>query len=444
MTGSISLGRAVSLALAVVPCVAYGGQLDYTLYAGLEHSSNINLATSDPTSEDVLTPGVAFSFSQQGSTVQANAIGTLEYRDYLNNRFDNQTQVQLASQLNWTVLPQRLDFAVEDYAGVQPVDTLASDAPNNQQQTNLVSLGPTLHLQFGPAVRGEVDLRYLNSYASRVDTFNSQRVLGAFRLIRDVTPTDQLSANLQVQRITFDNQGQTPDYTRQEGYLRYVSQLARFNADVTLGWTRLDFGSGGSRSKPLVRVVVGWQPSVRQGLQLATSYAYSDAAQDMMLQPGQRLVDLAGDSTLGLPTEQGGGITTGNLVIDSQVYLERDVQLTYSYHAPRLDLTVSPIYRKLSYVNLSDFDQSGRGLSLGASYRLDPRTTLTGFASYDRLAYQQLERVDKTYRYGLDLSQQWTPHWAWHVALERQLRSSTAAQQSYHENAVFFSVSYRR
>ena len=84
------------------------------------------------------------------------------------------------------------------------------------------------------------------------------------------------------------------------------------------------------------------------------------------------------------------------------------------------------------------------GGTVNLSYHLRPRTTVAAFVNAQRLTYVSLERTDKTYRYGIDVGHQWTPHWSWHVSYIRQLRNSNAVAQSYHENEVFFSVVFRR
>src|SRR5579885_2326518 len=69
-------------------------QLNYTLELGAEHSSNINLSESDPVSQDLLIPRLFFTFDQTGSTVQAHAVGQVEYRDYLQGDFGNEVRGQ--------------------------------------------------------------------------------------------------------------------------------------------------------------------------------------------------------------------------------------------------------------------------------------------------------------------------------------------------------------
>lgn len=456
MSASTTLARAMTLALAVAPGAVWASQFDYSIFGSIEHSDNITLSDSNPISQNVFIPGFTFNYLQQGSTFQANVSGTFQDNYYLGHQFANQTQTELAGQANWTVLPKRLDFTVEDYAGVEPVDSLASNAPNNRQQTNVVSLGPTLHLQFGDVMRAQVELHYLNSYASKVQDFNSSRGMAAFRLYRDLNPTDTLSLNLESQRVKFDDNVTTtlvdgvdstiatPNYTRDEAYARYTSTLAHFSADVLAGWAKIDFNHARGESKPMARITLDWQLTPHQTLSTTGAYQFSDAAQDMFVQPGQSIVNILDENPTDFLYNPGGGISTGNLVIDSEVYLERTLEATYTYHTERLQLSIAPTYDKLSYLNNDTFDQSTRGGTVSANYRLRPSTVLTAFANAERLTYTSLERTDKTYRYGVDLGHQWAPHWTWHVSYIRQVRNSTAIGQGYHENEVFFSVVFKR
>ncbi|MDR6935547.1 outer membrane beta-barrel protein [Luteibacter sp. 3190] len=452
MPASSRLAPAIVIALAASPTVALAGTLDYSLYAGLEHSNNIALSSTRPMSENVLVPGGTFTFTQMGSTFQANVAGTFEYRKYLENRFDSQAQTQIAGQGNWTIAPDRLDFSIEDYAGVQPVDQLASDSPDNQQQTNVIVLGPTLRMRFGEAARGQFELRYINSYASRVDEFDSSRGLAAFRVFRDLSPTDQLSANVEFQRVDFDNQPNDANYDRKEAFVRYTSTLARFNADVMVGGSRLEFDGGRTTSAPLARVSIGWQPTPRNSLTLAGTYQYADAAQDIITTPGvfgtQTVSDRveAVDPFVNTSGFGGGnaGISTGSAVIGSEVYKEKRGEAIWNWRAERWTVTVSPSFSKLRYIDDQTFNQTDRAISVGIGYRLRPTLTLSAFGTADRLTYDSLDRKDTTVRLGLDLTQQINRHWSWHVSVARDRRSSNAAGQDYRETAFFVGVVYRR
>ncbi|SKB58616.1 outer membrane beta-barrel protein [Luteibacter sp. 22Crub2.1] len=454
MPASTRLAQAIVIGLTVAPTAVLAGTFDYTLYGGIEHSNNIALSSDRPLSENVLTPGGTFQFTQLGSTFQANVAGTFEHRKYLENHFDSQTQTQFGAQANWTIAPERLDFSVEDYAGVQPVDQLSADSPDNQQQTNVIVLGPTLRMRFGDAARGQFELRYINSYASKVDEFDSSRGMAAFRVYRDLSPTDQLSGNVEFQRVGFTHQPSTADYDRKEAFVRYTSTLAHFDADVLVGGTRLSFDQGRSTSAPVVRLQVGWQPTLRNALTVAGAYQYADAAQDLITTPGAYGAGLTADraeaidpfaNTGGLGRgATGTGIGVGSAVIGSEVYKERRLEATWNWRGERLTMTVSPALNKLSYLDDPTFDQTGRGLSVGIGYRLNPTLTLSGFATYDRVTYDTLSRKDNTVRLGLDLGKQINRHWSWHASVARERRTSDAVGQSYREAEFFIGVVYRR
>ncbi|HEY8682912.1 MAG TPA: hypothetical protein VIM06_07055, partial [Rhodanobacter sp.] len=370
------------MALATTAGTASAAQFDYTAYAGIEHSDNVNLSATNPISQNTLTPGINFTFTQQGADIQANVAGTLEYRDYLGGAFDNQTLAQLSGQVNWTVLPQRLDFTVQDFAAVEPLSTLSSNAPDNQQQTNVVSLGPTLHFRLGNTLRGQAELRYINSDASKTKQFNSSRGEAALRVFKDLNETDQLSGNIESQHVHFNNttngtaQGpgdlaSNPDYSRNELFGRYTSKLAHFDIDAALGWSQIDFHAAPSASSALFRMTLGWRPTPRNSFSITAARQFSDAAEEMMLLPGQTLVgtDTSAPITPVGPT----GINTGNSVIDPQVYLDRRLEGTYTFTDERLTLSVSPLYSQLHYLNLPTFDQTSRGASGGLNYRLGQR-----------------------------------------------------------------------
>ncbi|WP_458071092.1 surface lipoprotein assembly modifier [Rhodanobacter sp. BL-MT-08] len=457
----MSANRIVASALTATIGASVGSasaaQLDYSLYAGMEHSDNIALSATNPISQNVLVPGVAFTFAQQGSTLQADVAGAFEYRDYLGNAYDSQPVVQLAGQLKWTVLPQRLDFTVQDFAAVQPLSPLASNSPDNQQQTNVLLLGPTLYFRLTPALQAQAELHYINSDASITKQFNSSRGEAALRVFEDLSPTDRLSANFESQHVNFydasnapnpdpnaalDGTLVDPNYNRNELFGRYVRQLAHFDFDIALGWSQIDFRGLPSTSSSLIRLNLAWRPTLRSTFTFAAARQYSDAAQDMMLQPGQILA--GADPRAGNTPTNPDGINTGDSVIDPQVYLDRRLEATYAFSSERLTLSISPLFRKRSYLNDPFFNQTGRGGSGGINYRLTERMALAGFADVESLTYSSLNRRDRTSDYGLSLSQRLTPHWSWRVRLTHLQRDSTAPDQGYRDNEVYFGVVFNR
>lgn len=447
MSSSIKLASAIALALALATRNAAAAELNYTLYSGVEHSDNIQLTSTQPQGESSLVPGFNFSLLQDGATVQANVAGDVQYRHYLGGDYTDQTHTSLAGQVNWVMLPSRLDMTAEDFASVEPVDSLASNAPANQQQTNVFSLGPTLHFRLGDTLKGQGELRYINSYAQKTKNFNSQRGQAAFRLIRNLNTTDQLSLNLETRRVTFRDQilGNS-NYTGSTAYTRYYSKLKDIDIDAALGYSHMSFdGSPGqSESTPMARLIVNWHATQRSTFGFAGTREYSDAAEDLMRQPIERFIDSNNDVTRGLNGGSTGSGSIGNAVIDAQVYEERRVEVNYTFHTERLQLTLAPEYSRLIYSEDPTYNQTSHGGSAAIGYRLRPTLTLSAYFDTDRRTYQTLNRSDRTNRYMVTLARQVNRHWSWRTSYSYQDRSSNSVGQNFHENLIYVGIAYAR
>lgn len=429
---------ALGLMLAIVSSSVSAAQFDYGWRVGVGHTDNIGLDEANQTSQNVLVPGFDFSYQQQGSNLQANIAGNLEYRKYLGNAFDNQTLTQFAGQATWNVVPQRLDFTVLDVASVQPLSTFSSNVPDNQQQTNVLTLGPTLHFRLNETLRGQAELSYTNSRASKTSEFNSARGTLALRLLKDLTPSTQLSANAETERVTFGQGNTSPPYNRTQLFMASVSHLSQFDVNAALGWSRILFDHADAVDSPLIRLALAWRASPRSTLSLRAARQYSDTAQDLLAELGQNSGMAA--ATAPLPSNIG----SGNAVVSSQVYIERRLEAGYAYNGTLLSLTIAPLYRKLDYVNDFASNQVGHGGSVGLNYRLRPRLSLAAFANTESRRYESLMRTDRNSNFGVTLTNQQTEHWSWNVMLTRHLRSSTAADASYHANEIYLGVAYRR
>lgn len=432
------LARMTGMLLTLMlPGAASALQLDYLVELGLEHNDNVNLSEDDPQSANILRPMLGFNLQQEGSTVQASASGVVEYRDYLGNEFSNEFRGQLAGHLNWTMVPERLNMTVEDYVSVQPIDPLAQDTPDNQQQTNVFAIGPTLTFRLGPTVRGQAELRYVDSHAEETEEFNTQRLNGALRAIKDLSSTSTISANLVDERVDFTQSDAGPDYSRYSAFGRYTRNWTKLDLIADLGYSWIDYSGNTveNRHDPLGRAKLAWRASERSTFTGDVAYQFSDAASDMM------------DIVIGsaIPTS----IATGDATTTSQPYLEKRVTLGYTYRGDRFGFNVAPYYRKLDYGTAdidveAGLDQTGKGATAGFSYLLRPLISTGLTATGENLNYDEITREDKTWTITAFLRQQWTRNWSWRVELTHYKRDSTAAGQSSDQNIAYLGITYTR
>jgi hypothetical protein len=425
------------LALAL-PCAASAVQLGYQVELGIEHNDNVDLSENDPVDADILEPQLGFNLSQQGSTVQATANGVVQYRDYLGGEFSDEFRGQLAGHLNWTMVPQRLNLTVEDYSTVQPVNPLLPNAPNNQQQTNVFGIGPTLDFHFGPTVRGQAELRYIQSYADQTKEFNTNRASGALRAIKDLSPTSTISANVVDEHVDFTESDAGSNYSHYSAFGRYTRNWTEVDLVADLGYSWLNYSDGlvDDRTDPLGRANLSWRPSQRSTFTLDAAYQFSDSATNMMT---------GSDIGTTIPSV----IVVGNATITSQAYLERRLGVGYGFKEDRLTFNVTPFYRKLDYANggatlITGLNETGRGVGAGLFYLLRPLLTVGVSAAGENLRYDALAREDKTWTATATLRQQMTRNWSWHIDLTHAERNTDAPGLSSDQNIAYFGIAYTR
>ncbi len=408
---------------------ALAARVDYTLDLGMEQNSNVTMVPIDPIEQRYLRAGVGFSVTENVSALQLSLDGRAEYRDYEDDIFADTVDGTLSGRMNWVAIPGRLFFLVEDNLTVQPVDSLVPDGPGNRQQVNVFSAGPTLLFNWTSSLHGQAELRYVLSDAEVTDEFNSQRLAAAVRTIKELSPTSRVSLNVQAQRVDFDDDIVARDYNRYDIYGRYVRTLTNFELGADLGYSRIDYRQGESRSEPLLRADAKWNLSPRSQLTAIVSSQFSDTATDA-------LTGIQSETTV--PEN----VLTGDAVVNASPYEVRGVDLGYRFTATRVTLSLAPYAQKRDYVDSDEFDQKTRGARFDLNWLMRRSLTLGTYTTWERLDYTQLGREDKTTRIGARLEYQWAPRWSARLHAERYKRESTDIGQDVAQNLVYLSVAY--
>ncbi|MCF7220934.1 outer membrane beta-barrel protein [Marilutibacter chinensis] len=407
--------------------------LDYEIGVAVKRQDNIALTASgrDPISETVVSPRAYFEARQDGPRLRFVGQGALEYFDYLDDTFSDETRARFNGQLDIVAIPDRLEFVFRDYLSQQPVDPLAAYAPDNTQQINVFVAGPTLKARFGPAMRGQLDLRYADNHAEESESFNGNRYSAAARLARDLSPTREMSVNLAVVDADFDQSGDLRDYRRYEGFVNLTSRHARMETDIDLGHSRVELdGSGREDSTALVRASLEWELSPRSLIGLSVRQQFTDSGEDMT-------------RPLELEEIRFNDFNVPYLV-EPSVFEERQLRGRYRYRGDRLSLQAIPYARRVRYLDATLEDENRRGVIVSASYRLRPRLTATFYALRENREFVDIDREDDDFTYSIGLANRFTRHWTGRIDFLHQERDSNVDRRSFDSNAVLVSLSYRR
>lgn len=415
--------------LVAAPGTALAARVDYSIDLGVEKNDNVTLSPDDEISQRYLRGGFGFTVTENTSALQAQISGRVEHRNYEDRIFSDATDGTLSGRVNWIAIPQRLFFAVEDNLSVQPVNALSPDGPSNRQQVNVLSAGPTLLINWAPSLQSQAELRYIDSKAQISDQFNSKRVAAALRTIKELSPTRRLSANLQAQKVNFDDDIVARDYNRYDVFGRYSHSLAHFDLGVDAGYSRIEYQHAESRAEPLLRADATWNPTDRSHFTAAVSSEFSDTATDA-------LTRIQAEATI--PDN----VLAGNAVISASPYKMRGLDLGYHYTGTRLDFGASTYVQNRNYIDPSQLDQDTHGVRLDMHWQLRQRLTLGVFGNSETLDYAQLNRKDDTVRFGATLRYHWTRKWSVAAQAEHYRRNSTEAGQDIAQNIVYLSVSY--
>lgn len=414
---------------ASLPFTALAARVDYNVDLGVEWNDNVALSIADPIDQRYLRGGLGFTFTETNSAIQASVDGRIEYRNYEDDIFSDTVDGTLTGRVNWIILPQRLFFLAENNLSVQPVDALVPDAPGNRQQVNVFSMGPTLLVNFSPSLQGQGELRYVNSDAEITDEFNSQRIALALRTIKELSPTSRVSLNLQAQRVDFEDDIVARDYNRYDVFGRYSRTLAQFELGTDLGYSRLDYRDGESRSEPLIRLDAAWNPNPNHSLGVALSSQFSDTASDA-------LSGIQADATL--PES----VLTGDAVVNASPYELRSLDLSYAYTSTRTTFSLTPYLQNRDYVDSDEFDQESQGVRADYSWLVRQSLSVGAYATHESIDFTELDRTDDTTRLGAVLRYQWAPRWSAAVQWERYKRDSTEIGQNVSQDIVYLSISY--
>ncbi|MDI9240373.1 outer membrane beta-barrel protein [Lysobacter sp. LF1] len=427
--------------MAALPAGAGAAQLNYSIGGRVEHSDNIALTETNPQEESTLATDVAFDLVETGRDTTLTARGGVEYLYYTGPLFDDDIRASLVGTFNWNTWQDRLKFILEDYANYEPIDVLAANAPDNQQQVNIFVAGMQFNLRPGAATRTRIDLRYNNYWAEETDDFNGDRYNAAFTLWQEPSATTRIAATVEGSEVRYDQVSLDTlgaDYRRLDTYVTWNRNLANINLEVRAGYSWVELTDFNTKDDaPLFRTVFTWRPTSRSTLDMGVYYQFSDAAQELM-------ADVA-DPSVG-PTAPGGAPTVdpGDVTIGPDLYRQRRVDIGYRFNGERFDASVRPFYEDNDYVDPTAQSEGSYGIGIGVSWAIQPTLFLTGSLSASYRTFDSFDRDDDDFSIYAGVVKVFTRHWSMGFDLRHQERNSNVPEASYDENAVILSVRYTR
>lgn len=415
-------GAAVAAVLALSAGTAWA-ELGWSIGAGAGHSDNANRVETGKIDDTLMTLGGAIAYEHESNRVQASLTGNATYLDYLDETYDSDFLGSGTGSLVLGIVPERFLWTFEDTFGQITINQFQPVTPENRQNANYFSTGPDLILRLGSQSDLTIGGRYADSRYEETDTVNDRRLMGNITYSRHTSPSVTWSAVAQASRIEYDLPD-NPGYDLQNVYGQLQAEGARQTIDLDLGVSRVADG-GESYTIPLIRLAWNRQMTPSWTLDVGLGSEYQNT--------GDRFV--AGSGT---PEGGTGGVNVSG--IPSETYYGG---VTFTFNRPRTGFQVGTRYAKDNYVRSGELDQETWSANVGISRQFTQR--LQGFADFN---YQQRDFQSGV---GSDDTSWFSGRLDW--ALGRAVfitggyryeeRSSEIGVNSYTENLVYLSLSYR-
>ena len=403
---------------------------------GVEVKEESNVTKDTRELDDTITaPFLGLYFNETNPTINTRIDFFATYEDYKDDTFDSQDLYDVNAFLDWTISPERLVWAFEDYARTQRVNIRDPDVPNNLQTVNVFSTGPDLIFQH------EVwtlltKLRYGDSHFTESDADSTfYTVTGAVR--RELNEYSRATGALAFRTNDYDAEFRD-DYDIYKAYISYSRDLPTGDFLTDFGYNRVEFDEGDlEEEEPYFRLLMNMQPvgSITLDINLideltdAAGQAYSATESRVIDETEDQFTPLVDFTTIGIYRSKygslglryaAGGLLTWGL---SGSYADKD------YVDTRADSTEATgrVFATLQLTQLFSFH-------LGGSYQevdfdeTDIAPALTdeitrGFAAFN---YRITDNISSRLGYSTEE------------------RTSTDNTRDFTDDIVFFSLKYRR
>ena len=260
--------------LLVATMVANAAEYDASVRAGIGASDNIARAAQNDVNETITTLGFDFAVSEQTSRMDLDLRSQFDYVDYSDGTFDSEWIGGLAGLVRFTMIDERLIWIVRDNFGQALRDPLQPARPNNRENVNYLTTGPSIRLLSGSRNSIDVDLRYTR-FDFELRPNDNERLSAALSVGREISRESKLSINLKAERVEFDNGGLTAPIEEHEAYARYEILGNRSTLGFEVGYNEVEF-AGSEGDGILARVDYSRQTSANGEVTISGGSQFSD------------------------------------------------------------------------------------------------------------------------------------------------------------------------
>lgn len=401
---------------------AHALRADYTVGVQAEYTDNITLTDTNTEDEVPLSLLGGVLLEHAAAELDVNVRGLVDYRNYLQDTYDNETLGSLSAAAEWRPMPGLLHLVVEDYFTQTAINTAAPETPDNRVNANAFTIGPDLFFRLAPATTLEAQVRRSEYYFEDTVADSSRNSIGA-GLVRAIRPQLSVSANVGYEDAEFSENSRN-DFSKFDYFARADLERGRTELTVDAGMSDIDRAVADDVDGFLGRLMLGRQIRTNARVDLELSSQYTDSGVDMLT---------AGSSPFDF--DRSGAQVSGDIF--------RDNRIEARYHSGTAERNWGLYFtvRDEDYEVLPQ-DRKSAGVRLELRRGIAESTYANAFVRYRKEDYTDVDLVNKDSELGLGVERRLTRQISARLDYIYNTRDSDDADFDYEENRILFLVYY--
>ena len=428
-----SLSGLILLAVLLVGSpVVIALEIESGVGAGLLYTDNARLSADNEEDDLIVVGSVGAKIDENSGPLRLKAEAELIHLHYTKDTFSSQNYPGLRLTGGYEQIRGRLDWQVQNYFSQRLVDTDEGATPDNIQNTNVFTFGPSIRFRISGRQTITVKPEYRNFYYEGVGDNNQDNNQGnnqqyglSANWFYRMYPTMDVGLDGSVTEVVFDSGPRANDYTRSTAHAGLSGTRARSVYSLNLGGTNISRDSSGSTSGFSGNLT--WSYNLT-GHSRARAYLSSD-------------ITGTGNLLLDSQTNPEDG-DFSNVQNSSDVVRNNIVRLTYRREDVTLNTEVWGEFRDLDYEGRQS-DRDIRDIGANMNYRVTATLSAGIFGRYRWTKETGTDRRDKSYSITETVGYQLTRKLRANLDLRYQKRESKGGlSDEYSELSTFVRLVY--
>lgn len=397
--------------------------LQYEVEAGIGESNNITRVSDDEIDQTIGLLGLDLTWKTNGPRLTADVHVDADYLHYLDDIYDNEVVGTGDAELNFALIPDRLNWNFQDSYGQEISDPFAPVTPETREGVNYFTTGPDFVTRLGQSGV----LRLYGSWSSSEyerSLLDSQRVVGGIAVGKKSAGGHDIALNAVTESIEFDDAINT-DFDRDSLYLSYALEASRTDISIEAGYTWMEMADGEKTDDPRFTVSVSRELS---------------SASTLALTLGTQLTDSSDVLRSAVDAPPAGG--SSQVTATSDPYVNDFVTLGWTFARRRTSINLGVNYEEDTYQTQTVLDRTMTLWNGSIERQITPQLSVGLSASLTEEDFDNTTLTTDTTQFGAMVTWQLTRSVG--VRLTGDLYQYDSSDgQDVEENRAFLSIFFR-